>query len=451
MLFGDAKKMLDEVVATLKASKSAPGMQNAGSRMSRLIVARKIRASGRRAGRRSRCRTPCPHLNRAMNMSGCARARHNPCRDDRPWKRRSPCSPSSLVRFDFGRAFLAEQGGDGQCERRARPRICARERPGRTGAVWGARQVGQLRRGGDRRWSGRQRAAAGFRRPEDLWSTRPSSPPEACGSITAPQSVDLRTHLRRAALCSRVPRRSPFSPPGGCWAGRIARRTSTPDHAVRFRPLPARTGARRGVRRGSAGASRPWMRTRGRSCSMTEAASPGALVAADGEQPDREADFRALVRQRNDRIALEAEAGRSVAGQGDRLEIDFAAADWGYGWVFQSPLRSPSGSAGGRLDNPDRRAKMEAYLEGRASIRRGRSDHRRGHRLCDGDRRGRRRRHRAGACGPGVSPGELYRADYASRAAFGDANRWRLLICPRAVRGLFAWAFADGTLRQGYL
>lgn len=216
--------------------------------------------------------------------------------------------------------------------------------------------------------------------------------------------------------------------------------------------------------------------------------SYGALVAADGV--NSQIAKRIFGRAFDDAtigFALETEAPvEALPEQGRRLEIDFAAAEWGYGWVFPKPGSVTIGVCGRQADNPDLRAKMTAYLaakglDAKALKIRGqflpfgdcRSDpaHEGGAVLFVGDA--------AGAVDPitgegiayametgaaagdaivrakaeGVSPAQLYCADFARiTAGIRSANRWRLLIYPRPVRRLFAWAFADaGVLRQGYL
>ncbi|MFO1117790.1 MAG: hypothetical protein U1E28_19075 [Beijerinckiaceae bacterium] len=93
----------------------------------------------------------------------------------------------------------------------------------------------------------------------------------------------------------------------------------------------------------------------------------GALVAADGVNSQiAKRIFGRSFDSETIGFALEAEAPvAALPGQGDRLEIDFAAADWGYGWVFPKPASITIGVCGRQADNPDLRAKMEAYLEGR--------------------------------------------------------------------------------------
>lgn len=214
----------------------------------------------------------------------------------------------------------------------------------------------------------------------------------------------------------------------------------------------------------------------------------GALVAADGVNSQiARRIFGRSFDNATIGFALETEAPlAALPEQGGRLEIDFAAADWGYGWVFPKPGSITIGVCGRQADNPDLRAKMNSYLESRGvdpqSVRikgqflpfgdcRADPVHAAGAILFAGDA--------AGAVDPitgegiayametgaaagdailrakaeGVSPVDLYRVDYARiTRGIRQASRWRLLIYPRGVRRLFAWAFADaGTLRQGYL
>lgn len=60
-------------------------------------------------------------------------------------------------------------------------------------------------------------------------------------------------------------------------------------------------------------------------------------------------------------FALEAELPRGVV-EGDLVEIDLAAADWGYGWVFPKRETVTLGVGGIHADNPDMMACFRAYL-----------------------------------------------------------------------------------------
>lgn len=62
-------------------------------------------------------------------------------------------------------------------------------------------------------------------------------------------------------------------------------------------------------------------------------------------------------------FGLEIEAPLSLQNPEDTsLRIDFAAADWGYGWSFPKPRSTTIGVGGLRAPNPDMKAHMQRYL-----------------------------------------------------------------------------------------
>jgi menaquinone-9 beta-reductase len=92
------------------------------------------------------------------------------------------------------------------------------------------------------------------------------------------------------------------------------------------------------------------------------------LIGADGANS---ATARALYGRPFDpkRIgfALEVELPPG-AGDGDRVEIDLAAASWGYGWVFPKLGSVTVGVGGVQARNPDMRAHLQRYMRESASL-----------------------------------------------------------------------------------
>lgn len=65
-------------------------------------------------------------------------------------------------------------------------------------------------------------------------------------------------------------------------------------------------------------------------------------------------------------LALEAEVPRErLPAQGDRVEFDFSAARWGYGWVFPKRDTLTIGIGGLQRLNPDLRDRLERYFRGK--------------------------------------------------------------------------------------
>jgi geranylgeranyl reductase family protein len=192
----------------------------------------------------------------------------------------------------------------------------------------------------------------------------------------------------------------------------------------------------------------------------------------------------------NDTIGfgLEVEIPRSQAwDSSDRVEIDFGAASWGYGWIFPKHETLTVGVGGIHRLNPDLKASLARYLSYKGlDIRRFRvkgqyipfGDFRKipGNEnilLC-GDAAGvvdpisgegiayametgaaaaravseciKKRPHRASAL---AAYGQYYNT---ITTTLRQARSWRYLIFPRITQKPFAWAFADATtLQNGYL
>ena len=186
-------------------------------------------------------------------------------------------------------------------------------------------------------------------------------------------------------------------------------------------------------------------------------------------------------------FGLEVEVPRGdLPAWDDAIEIDFAAAVWGYGWVFPKAASLTIGVGGVHGRNPDMRARLFAYL-----AQKGLDPARyrvKGQFLPFGDPRpapGRERVLLAGDAAGFVDPitgeGIGYAmesgaaaaravaeavADGAPETAFSryrratgpifrairQARGWRLLIFPDRMKPLFSRAFnRAGALRRGYL
>lgn len=185
-------------------------------------------------------------------------------------------------------------------------------------------------------------------------------------------------------------------------------------------------------------------------------------------------------------FGLEVEVPRDqLPGQLNTVEIDFAAARWGYGWIFPKKETYTIGVGGIHKLNPDLKAQLRKYLSFKhldldAYRVKGQyipfGDYRRtpGRRnilLC-GDAAGTvdpitgegiayamQTGHAAGITiiesgslvGVELIKSYLTRYRIVSRS-IAKANRWRYLIFPAPIMKTFAWAFADaGTLQRGYL
>lgn len=186
-------------------------------------------------------------------------------------------------------------------------------------------------------------------------------------------------------------------------------------------------------------------------------------------------------------FGLEVEAPRADMPYTDEMvEIDFGAADWGYGWVFPKTESITIGVGGVHRRNPDMREKLKAYLVGKGldpdryrikgqylPFGDGRPTPGRGRVLLAGDA--------AGFVDPITGEGIGYAMESGAAAALAvaeaakagapdralahylrgarpirrsmrQARGWRLLIFPSRIKGLFARAFGRARLvRQGYL
>ncbi len=186
-------------------------------------------------------------------------------------------------------------------------------------------------------------------------------------------------------------------------------------------------------------------------------------------------------------FGLEVEVPRNMLSKpDDSVEIDFSAANWGYGWVFPKQKTYTVGVGGIHRINENLRTKLEKFLRSRhLDI----SDFKvKGQFIPFGDFKKRPGRGKvvlvgdaAGLVDPITGEGIAYAmlsGHYAALAAqraieTGDFDNlfeeyrksyvelsseikkacfWRKLIFPSALHPLFKWAFADaGTLRRGYL
>lgn len=186
-------------------------------------------------------------------------------------------------------------------------------------------------------------------------------------------------------------------------------------------------------------------------------------------------------------FGLEVEVPRERLPNQDRVvEIDFAAARWGYGWVFPKQKNFTIGVGGIHKLNPDLRNQLNEYLTRKGIDASGLRV--KGQFIPFGDFRARPGNANVLLCGdaaglvdPITGEGIAYAMQsgyYAARAvvqahvvgdttrAYGlylkdyreitsairQANMWRRLIFPKMVQKVFARAFADAsTLRHGFL
>lgn len=186
-------------------------------------------------------------------------------------------------------------------------------------------------------------------------------------------------------------------------------------------------------------------------------------------------------------FGLEIEVPRErMPNQSDKVEIDFGAARWGYGWVFPKQNSFTIGVGGIHRLNPDLRDRLHVYLryKGLDSSEfkvKGQyipfGDFRKvpgtGNVLLCGDA--------AGTVDPITGEGIAYAMQSGAAAALAimnarsgvgandalhlylndykhiasslrQANIWRHFIFPTSLQKPFAWAFSDaGTLQRGYL
>jgi len=88
------------------------------------------------------------------------------------------------------------------------------------------------------------------------------------------------------------------------------------------------------------------------------------LIGADGVQSIvARALFGAPFDPARVGFALEIEAPASTPTTDTPVRIDFAAADWGYGWYFPKRGSTTIGLGGLHLKNPDMKARLSRYLD----------------------------------------------------------------------------------------
>jgi geranylgeranyl reductase family protein len=90
----------------------------------------------------------------------------------------------------------------------------------------------------------------------------------------------------------------------------------------------------------------------------------GCLIAADGVNSQvARALYGAAFDPATIGFGLEVEVPReALPGRGETVEIDFAGASWGYGWVFPKARSFTIGVGGVHAANPRLRQSLEAYL-----------------------------------------------------------------------------------------
>jgi geranylgeranyl reductase family protein len=185
-------------------------------------------------------------------------------------------------------------------------------------------------------------------------------------------------------------------------------------------------------------------------------------------------------------FGLEVEVPRShLPAQSDHVEIDFSAAQWGYGWIFPKRNNFTIGVGGIHKFNPDLRLRLDQYLNHKGLAA---SEFKvKGQYIPFGDFRKRPGSGDVLLCGDAAgvvdpitgegiayamqsgraaarailnaNPGEagsalhLYSKAYDEIASsIRQANFWRHLIFSGLARRPFAWAFVDaGTLQRGFL
>ncbi|QFT98911.1 Putative oxidoreductase [Roseovarius sp. THAF8] len=87
------------------------------------------------------------------------------------------------------------------------------------------------------------------------------------------------------------------------------------------------------------------------------------LIAADGVQsPTAKALFGQPFSRDTIGFALEVEAPSQAPTEATPIRIDFAAADWGYGWSFPKKHSTTIGLGGLHARNPQMKAHLSAYL-----------------------------------------------------------------------------------------
>ncbi|MGK7651907.1 geranylgeranyl reductase family protein [Roseovarius sp. B08] len=88
------------------------------------------------------------------------------------------------------------------------------------------------------------------------------------------------------------------------------------------------------------------------------------LIAADGVQsPTAKALFGKPFSQDTIGFALEVEGPSQAPTEATPIRIDFAAADWGYGWSFPKKSSTTIGLGGLHAKNPDMKLHLATYLD----------------------------------------------------------------------------------------
>ena len=185
-------------------------------------------------------------------------------------------------------------------------------------------------------------------------------------------------------------------------------------------------------------------------------------------------------------FALEAEVPRDrLPHQGDRVEIDFSSARWGYGWVFPKQETITIGIGGLHRLNPDLRDSLDAYfrqkgLDSRDFKVKGQYLPGGGYRVIPGRANVLLCGDAAGAVDPisgegipfalqtgaaagaaiatalsqpaGRSALETYCDDYRNVVAVLRRGKfWRWFVYPRVVQRIFAWIFGCEPIRKWML
>ena len=186
-------------------------------------------------------------------------------------------------------------------------------------------------------------------------------------------------------------------------------------------------------------------------------------------------------------FGLEVEVPRSdMPDAPDRVEIDFGAAHWGYGWIFPKHKTFTVGVGGIHRFNPDLKQSLETYLSyknlaiadykvkgqyipfgdfrrtpGRGNVllcgdAAGVVDPITGEGIAYAMETGAAAAKAVLSCnekGTGSTALQEYGGEYSKiSASLRQANILRCFIFPKLVHKPFAWAFADAsTLQNGYL
>ncbi|WP_306112079.1 MULTISPECIES: NAD(P)/FAD-dependent oxidoreductase [unclassified Roseovarius] len=88
------------------------------------------------------------------------------------------------------------------------------------------------------------------------------------------------------------------------------------------------------------------------------------LIAADGVQsPTAKALFGKPFSQDTIGFALEVEGPAQAPTEATPIRIDFAAADWGYGWSFPKKSSTTIGLGGLHAQNPNMKSHLATYLD----------------------------------------------------------------------------------------